>query len=119
MKSKNKVEFFRYYRPVDKTTGYARSDMGVCFYIKMNYKEGKRWMRVSASVCNGDNFEKWTAKENAKWRYDLKDYAEFELDDFQFSGASIVDFLKDQILYDDNFCGVWQAVRKQLKMEGV
>ena len=33
-KSKNKVKFFRYHRPLDPKTGYAKSDQGVTFFVE-------------------------------------------------------------------------------------
>lgn len=115
--SKNKVEFFRYHRPVDLKTGLPRSDMGVTLFVKMNYK--KRWIRVSASICNGDNFSKDTGKLIAKDGYDWVNFLEFDLDDFQISEMGITDYVKTMLenSHDDEFFAR-QAILKQLRMRG-
>lgn len=112
-KPKNKVKFFRYHRPLDPKTNFAKSDMGVTFFIKINYK--KRTMRVSASVCNGDNFSKEVGKIQSRTRYDFGRYLEFPLNDYTVSEESVLDYLRITL---DNKCHLpeFDAAVKQLRL---
>lgn len=111
-KPKNKVSFYRYHRPIDHKTGHAKSDQGVTFFVKINYK--KRTMRVSCSVCNGDNFSKVSGKFVASLRYDEKRYLEFSLNEYVSSQESVLDYLR--ITLDDE-CHLteFEAAVKQLR----
>ena len=112
IKPKNKVSFYRYHRPADLKTGFAKSDMGVTFFVKINYK--KRTMRVSCAVCDGDNFWKLGGKLIARMRYDEGRYLEFSLDDYVNSKESVLDYLR--ITLDDE-CHLpeFEAAVKQLR----
>lgn len=112
MKSENKVDFFRFYRPIDPNAGFADSSKGVTFYIRLNYT--KRWMRVSISVCNGDNFDKDYGKYLARLVYDEGKYIEYDLDNIISSGESILEYLRVESI---SWCeGNFAAAAKQLRM---
>lgn len=93
--NKHKVDFYRYHRPLDRVTGFAKSSKGVTLYVRLNYK--KRWMRVSCSVCDGDNFSKLYGKMLARTRYDLGSWLEFPLDEFVASHESVLYYLRMNI----------------------
>lgn len=108
----HKISFYRYHRVLDVKTGFAKSDMGVTFFVKINYK--KRTMRVSCSVCNGDNFSKERGKIQAYSRYAVGRYLELSLNEYVDSSASVLDYLR--IMLDDE-CPLqeFEAAVKQLR----
>lgn len=90
--NKHKVDFYRYHRPLDRVTGFAKSSMGVTFYVRINYK--RRWLRVSCSVCDGDNFSKLHGKLLARARYDERRWIEFSLDEYVASREPVLFYLR-------------------------
>lgn len=108
----HKISFYRYHRLLDRKTGFAKSNMGVTFFVKINYR--KRTMRVSCSVCNGDNFSKERGKIQASTRYDFGRYLEFPLNDYVNSQESVLDYLRLN-LDDECHLPEFEAAVKQLR----
>ena len=108
----HKISFYRYHRPIDHKTGFAKSNMGVTLFVKINYK--KRTMRVSCSVCNGDNFSKERGKIQARTHYDFGRYLEFSLNDYVSSQESVLGYLRLN-LDDECHLPEFEAAVKQLR----